>query len=137
MIVWVLRVHHFQQQVTDLPPIPKITTEELGELLNTKTLVESRLTIFFSNTNKICCQHSKQLKILRGIAERPEGWLTPGHEWPSLFFKKEHWDETESECEQQLNSEVHSINPQTEAQDELAGLVNPDAQPSHPPVVHT
>lgn len=53
------------------------------------------------------------------------------------FFKKEHWDETESECEQQLNSEVHSINPQTEAQDELAGLVNPDAQPSHPPVVHT
>lgn len=137
-----------QQQVPDLPrpPIPKITTEEIGELLDEEyeDIGGEPIDYFYLQIRKRFVAKRREVdarvKILRAIAERPEGWqkVTPGRDWPSLFFakfKKERWDETEREREQRLNSEVRSTLKQ-KLEDELADLANPDAQPPRPPVVH-
>lgn len=135
-----------QQQVPDLPPIPKITTEDIGELLDKEyeDIGEEPIDYFYLQIRKRFVAKRREVdaraKILRAMAERPEGWqkVTPGRDWPSLFFAKfkKRQDETEREREQRLNSEVRSTLKQ-KLEDELADLAaNLDAQPPRPPVVH-
>ena len=133
------------QQVPELPPIPKITTDEIGQLLDEKYSDdrEESIDYFYLQIRKRFVAKWKEVdarvKIIRAITTLPEKWrkVHPGRDWPSLFFAKFEKlpNETQREQERRLNSEVRLALKHT-LEDELEEFANPDAQPPQTPVVH-
>ena len=84
------------QEVPDFPPIPKITTGEIGQLLDEKYNDEGDESIdyFYLQIRKRFVAKRKEMdarmKIIRAITKRPEEWckVAPGRDWPSIFFAK-------------------------------------------------
>lgn len=129
------------QQVPNFPQ--KITTEEIGQLLNEEYSDDGNESIdyFYLQIRKRYIAKPKEmdarLKIFRAIRKRPEKWwkVNPGLDWPSLFlvkFEKRQY-ETEREQERRLNSDVRQALKCT-LEDELQEFANPDSLQT--PVVH-
>ena len=131
------------QEVPDFPPIPKITTDEIGQLLDEKYNDDGNESIdyFYLQIRKRFVDKRKEkdarMKITRAITKRPEEWrkVAPGLDWPSIFFAKFEKlpAETEREQEQRLNSGVRQALKRT-LEDELVEFANPDVPQT--PVVH-
>ena len=132
------------QEVPDFPPIPKITTGEIGQLLDEKYNDEGDESIdyFYLQIRKRFVAKRKEMdarmKIIRAITKRPEEWckVAPGRDWPSIFFAKfkKRPAETQREQERRLNSDVRLALKRT-LEDELVEFANPDT-PDQTPVVH-
>lgn len=129
------------QQVPNFPP--KITTEEIGQLLDKEYSDDGDESIdyFYLQIRKRFIAKPREMdarmKIFRAIAQRPEGWfkVNPGLDWPSLFlakFEKLPY-ETARKQEQRLNSDVRQALKRT-LEDELQKFANPDSLQT--PVVH-
>ena len=129
------------QQVPDFPK--KITTEEIGQLLNEEYSDDGDESIdyFYLQIRKRFITKRKEkdarMKIHRAIAKRSEGWwkVHPGRDWPSLLlakFEKRPF-EKEREQERRLNSDVRQALKRT-LEDELQEFADPDSP--HTPVVH-
>lgn len=130
-------------QVPNLPPILKITTDEIGQLLDEEYNDDGDESIdyFYLQIRKRFVAKRKEVdarvKIFRAIANLPEEWrkVDPGRDWPSIFFAKFEKlpAETQREQERRLNSNVRLALKRT-LEDELEEFANPDA--TQPPVVH-